>query len=1057
MKKNTKKQIPKVRLPKYFPGGIHEEGHEGSADQPAGSENFYNQGRTKKINNQNAGMYAQIGVAAANTGAQLYANRSLTGAEKGNANASTINNGVDSVAGAALPWYGYAKAAEGIGKSFLPKDDYGNYKGNVSKAANEIITPDHEQMINDAAKGNYAALAWDSTGMGKFGRMASDLTGNSNKTTGTWGKINKMLGVEPDKTANSQMFAKFGGQMKYAMGGMKPNAEVEGNEMITSNVKPQVLANGGVELASNNPYSAPTYKTNGATHEDGGIPVNMQPGSIINGKTKVPAFMANKKGETFAEYMKKLANEENSVVKLKDNILKKAEKGDKYSKNSSDLLSLVLDKKLQGFAELKNKANNIQNAIIANKEQLKAIRKGELPSMDNEQAEPQGMSEQSEGEMPMNKYGGMYAAGGIHINPANKGKFTASAQHAGMGTQEFARHVLANKEDYSSTQVKRANFAHNAAGWKHEMGGIQQYEIGGIMDKDPPVYEPLSKTDSLKITNLIDKNPRYDLKNYNFDVKRIYNKKGEEIDADIYRTDLKTGKQTLESDAWKTDNIKHSTLQEIISRQNISQGKPLNAKPQFYDTYKNSLNFLNQKHAMGGVQLPYYNTNNDGTPKYSMGGFNNDTLFNNAGDPPTKITGGYANKPDGPNDIRYYWVNNKQVIKPEVSSWEKKGLGTGMTIDQSNQINKARGAVWNKRMEGTPQNLPKFEYLNDPSKGSYDQQFNEYKKVYLPGFKYGGNMPKYYWGGVDGKTWIDDNQPTAGFQSDAWQQSSGPVNNVGENSNINNLITNEDYNKFRQHSLKMTNSQIVGPTDEERNIGKITDKDNISLANAGRKQAANKMSGESQYLPDNNNVRNNPINASIAKGVQREPSPNKINWSNVGTNVAMGLANNAGNIADLGRYSKSEVEKYQRMVASLVDSSAAMRDAEQEARRAEPGIKNASAGSTNIYLANRIGLNASNIMNKDRLRQQYANINAGINNSTAQYNNELSRQEVIANAQNRAATRSGKNADIDRIGYNVANQMMDNKKGGMDQKTLALLMKYYDTPEFKKLMKDYKG
>ena len=40
-----------------------------------------------------------------------------------------------------------------------------------------------------------------------------------------------------------------------------------------------------------------------------------------------------------------------------------------------------------------------------------------------------------------------------------------------MGVQEFARKVLANKEDYSSTTVKRANFAKNAAGWKKQTGG----------------------------------------------------------------------------------------------------------------------------------------------------------------------------------------------------------------------------------------------------------------------------------------------------------------------------------------------------------------------------------------------------------------------------------------------------------------------------------------------------------------------------------------------------------------------------------------------------------
>jgi hypothetical protein len=75
--------------------------------------------------------------------------------------------------------------------------------------------------------------------------------------------------------------------------------------------------------------------------------------------------------------------------------------------------------------------------------------------------------------MTPREYGGpTYKKGGIHINPANKGKFTKSASAAGMGTQEFARHVLSNKDRYSSTQVKRANFARNAAGWKHQDGGL---------------------------------------------------------------------------------------------------------------------------------------------------------------------------------------------------------------------------------------------------------------------------------------------------------------------------------------------------------------------------------------------------------------------------------------------------------------------------------------------------------------------------------------------------------------------------------------------------------
>lgn len=49
--------------------------------------------------------------------------------------------------------------------------------------------------------------------------------------------------------------------------------------------------------------------------------------------------------------------------------------------------------------------------------------------------------------------------GRIQIKEANRGKFTAAAKRNDMGVQEFARHVLANKGDYSPAQVKRANFA----------------------------------------------------------------------------------------------------------------------------------------------------------------------------------------------------------------------------------------------------------------------------------------------------------------------------------------------------------------------------------------------------------------------------------------------------------------------------------------------------------------------------------------------------------------------------------------------------------------------
>ena len=60
---------------------------------------------------------------------------------------------------------------------------------------------------------------------------------------------------------------------------------------------------------------------------------------------------------------------------------------------------------------------------------------------------------------------------GIHIKPENKGKFTASAKKAGQSVQEHAKSVL-NNPNATPLQKKRANFARNAAKWKHAKGGV---------------------------------------------------------------------------------------------------------------------------------------------------------------------------------------------------------------------------------------------------------------------------------------------------------------------------------------------------------------------------------------------------------------------------------------------------------------------------------------------------------------------------------------------------------------------------------------------------------
>ena len=55
----------------------------------------------------------------------------------------------------------------------------------------------------------------------------------------------------------------------------------------------------------------------------------------------------------------------------------------------------------------------------------------------------------------------------IHIKPSKRGTFTKAAKQHGMSVQGFANKVLKNPSKYSAAMRKKANFARNAASWKH--------------------------------------------------------------------------------------------------------------------------------------------------------------------------------------------------------------------------------------------------------------------------------------------------------------------------------------------------------------------------------------------------------------------------------------------------------------------------------------------------------------------------------------------------------------------------------------------------------------
>lgn len=65
------------------------------------------------------------------------------------------------------------------------------------------------------------------------------------------------------------------------------------------------------------------------------------------------------------------------------------------------------------------------------------------------------------------KYNDYNSGKDIYIKPSKRGTFTKAAKQHGMSVQGFANRVLRNPSKYSAAMRKKANFAHNAAGWKH--------------------------------------------------------------------------------------------------------------------------------------------------------------------------------------------------------------------------------------------------------------------------------------------------------------------------------------------------------------------------------------------------------------------------------------------------------------------------------------------------------------------------------------------------------------------------------------------------------------
>ena len=199
--------------------------------------------------------------------------------------------------------------------------------------------------------------------------------------------------------------------------------------------------------------------------------VNPLVGSIISAGTGLIGGLTNRM------FGSKL-NQEN-INQVKGNISSTANTS--FGGSADNLMSQLSDTSMVGNINrsdigkdgwFSNKAKKLTNKLRAQAEAAN-IR---LYNNFNQAADVTNENQFLQGMYNIGALGGpLFKEGGIMIKKENRGKFTESANRANMGVQEYARHILANKEDYSPTLIKRANFARNSAKWNAFGGDLNTY------------------------------------------------------------------------------------------------------------------------------------------------------------------------------------------------------------------------------------------------------------------------------------------------------------------------------------------------------------------------------------------------------------------------------------------------------------------------------------------------------------------------------------------------------------------------------------------------------
>lgn len=163
------------------------------------------------------------------------------------------------------------------------------------------------------------------------------------------------------------------------------------------------------------------------------------------------------------------------------------------------------------------------------------------------------------------------------------------------------------------------------------------------------------------------------------------------------------------------------------------------------------------------------------------------------------------------------------------------------------------------------------------------------------------------------------------------------------------------------------------------------------------------------------------------------------------------IGQNVGNIADLWmtRFGKKyDKEDSGQLHSKLLSDTEALRDADIEYNATRKSLKDMTSGNVNQQLSNLGSAQTQNTLNKAKIREQYQNTNAGIENADLYHNQGTRIADRIAEQGNKARSEDIARTALRGIGQNTIAANTDFRKAKMDQYSLELISKAYPDYEY---------